>query len=130
MVNHYYGNQGKEVRNDINNQRKEMGIDKFEGLLPEWQPKTSYWNHIPKFNVEGDLSTPCGKEYKNQPSDAGTQKRRGAIGLFPIEWNGKCNYEAQGKECVCNSTKNNKKTEVTPKEKPVVKEITMVDTEE
>ena len=91
-----------------------MGIDKFEGLLPDWQTKTTYYNHIPKFNNEGDLA----------------KQRRGAKGFFPIEFNGKCNYEAQGKECVCNSTKNSKKTEVTPKENPVVKEITMVDTEE
>ena len=107
-----------------------MGIDKFEGLLPEWQGKTTYYNHIPMFNVEGELQKPCGTAYPNQPSDAATQQRRGNIGLFPIEWDGKCRLEAKGGECECNPTKNNKKTEVTPKEIPVVQEITMVETEE
>ena len=130
MVNHLYGNKNKPLRNEINKQRKEMGIDKFEGLLPDWQGKTTYYNHIPKFNNEGDLAKPCGSAYPNQPSDPSTQQRRGAIGLFPIEWDGKCRLEVQGKPCVCKPTKNNKKTEVTPKEIPVVQEITMVETEE
>ena len=112
MVNHYYGKQGKDVRNTINNQRKDMGIDKFEGLLPDWPSKASYYNHIPKFNVEGDLTTPCGSEYKNQPSDAGTQQRRGNIGLFPIQWDGKCRLEAKGKECVCKPKQEKVKEEV------------------
>ena len=98
-----------------------MGIDKFEGLLPEWQSKTTYWNHIPMFNTEGDLAKPCGSAYPNQPSDPSTQQRRGAIGLFPIEWNGRCNYEAQGKECECNPEKSVKKTEIIPEEKPQIK---------
>ena len=130
MVNHLYGNRNKPLRDTINKQRKDMGIDKFEGLLPDWQAKATYWNHIPKFNNEGDLAKPCGSAYPNQTNDPSTQQRRGAIGLFPIEWNGKCNLESQGKPCVCKPTKNVKKTEPTPKEKPVVAEVTMVDTEE
>lgn len=102
MVNHYYGHDRKKIRNNINKQRKNMGIDKFEGLLPEWQSKTTYYNHVPKFNVEGELQILCGSEYKNQPSDASTQQRRGAIGLFPIEWDGRCRLEAKGEKCVCN----------------------------
>ena len=102
MVNHYYGHDRKQVRKKINDQRKDMGIDKFEGLLPEWQSKTTYYNHIPKFNVEGDLQKKCGSEYPRQPSDAATQQRRGAIGLFPIEWDGSCRLEAKGEKCVCN----------------------------
>ena len=115
MVNHLYGNRNKPLRDDINKQRKNMGIDKFEGLLPDWQGKTTYYNHI---------------AYPNQPSDPSTQQRRGNIGLFPIEWDGKCRLEVQGKPCVCKPTKNSKKTEPTPKEKPIVAEVTMVDTEE
>ena len=37
MVNHLYGNRNKPLRDEINKQRKDMGIDKFEGLLPDWQ---------------------------------------------------------------------------------------------
>ena len=102
MVNHYYGHNRKQIRKEINDQRKKMGIDKFEGLLPDWQSKTTYYNHIPKFNVEGDLQKKCGSEYPRQPSDAATQQRRGAIGLFPIEWDGRCRLEAKGEKCVCN----------------------------
>ena len=130
MVNHLYGNRNKPLRDDINKQRKDMGIDKFEGLLPDWQGKTTYYNHIPKFNTEGKLFKPCGSEYPKQPSDADTQKRRGKIGVFPIEWDGKCRLEVQGKPCVCKPTTNVKKTEPTPKKKPVVEEVTMVDIEE
>ena len=101
MVNHYYGKQGKETRDNINKQRKDMGVDKFEGLLPEWRSKTSYYNHVPKFYVGGGLAKPCGSEYPNQPSDAATQQRRGNIGLFPIEWDGKCRLEAKGDKWVC-----------------------------
>lgn len=111
MVNHYYGHQGKVKKKEINDQREAMGIDQFEGLLPEWQAKTSYWNHIPKFNVDGDLFKPCGSEYPNQPSDHQTQRRRGNIGLFPIEWDGKCRLEAKGEKCICNP-KNEKVEEV------------------
>ncbi len=39
MVNHLYGNKNKPLRNEINKQRKEMGIDKFEGLLPNGKAK-------------------------------------------------------------------------------------------
>ena len=87
-------------------------------------------HHIPKFNNEGELAKPCGSAYPNQPSDPSTQQRRGNIGLFPIEWDGNCRLELQGKACVCKPTKNSKKTESTPKEKPVVTEVTQVDTEE
>ena len=121
MVNHLYGNKNKPLRNEINKQRKEMGIDKFEGLLPEWQSKTTYYNHIPKFNNEGDLAKPCGSAYPNLPSDPSTQQRKGAIGLFPIEWNGKCRLEVQGKECVCNPEKSVKKAEIIPEEKPRIR---------
>ena len=130
MVNHLYGNRNKPLRNQINKQRKDMGIDKFEGLLPDWQGKTTYYNHIPKFNTDGELAKPCGSAYPNQPSDPSTQQRRGAIGLFPIEWDGKCRLEVQGKPCVCKPTTNVKKTESTPKEKPVITKVTKVDTEE
>ena len=112
MVNHYYGQNRKQVREKINTQRKKMGIDKFEGLLPEWQSKTAYWNILPMFNVDGDLTTPCGTEHKNQPSDAGTQQRRGNIGLYPIEWDGKCRLEAKGDECICNPKAEKVKEEV------------------
>ena len=112
MVNHYYGHDRKQVRKKINDQRKDMGIDKFEGLLPEWQSKTTYYNHIPKFNVEGDLQKPCGSEYPNQPSDAATQQRRGNIGLFPIEWDGKCRLEAKGDKCICKPKQEKVKEEV------------------
>ena len=98
-----------------------MGIDKFEGLLPDWQSKTTYWNHIPKFNNEGDLAKPCGSAYPNQPSDPSTQQRRGSIGLFPIEWDGRCRLEVQGKECVCNPGKSAKKAEIIPEEKPRIR---------
>ena len=130
MVNHLYGNRNKPLRDQINKQRKDMGIDKFEGLLPDWQSKTTYYNHIPKFNTDGELATPCGSAYPNQPSDPSTQQRRGSIGLFPIEWDGNCRLELQGKACVCKPTKNVKKTESTPKEKPVITKVTEVDTEE
>ena len=112
MVNHYYGKQGKDVRDNINKQRKDMGIDKFEGLLPGWQPKASYYNHLPKFNINGELTRPCGTEYPSQPTDAGTQQRRGAIGLFPIAWDGKCRLEAKGDKCICNPKAEKVKEEV------------------
>ena len=112
MVNHNYGIQGKNNRDEINKQRKDMGVDKFEGLLPEWQPKTSYYNHIPKLNVDGKLFKACGSEYPNMPSDADTQKRRGKIGLFPIEWDGKCRLEAKGDKCVCKPKQEKVKEEV------------------
>ena len=102
MVNHNYGIQGKNNRNEINKQRKDMGVDKFEGLLPEWQPKTSYYNHIPKFNVDGGLEVKCGSEYPNLPNDPETQRKKGLIGLFPIPWDNRCKLEAQGKKCICN----------------------------
>ena len=112
MVNHNYGIKGKADRDEINKQRKEMGVDQFEGLLPDWQSKTSYWNHLPKLNVDGKLFKPCGSEYPNQPSDTATQKRRGNIGLFPIAWDGKCRLEAQGKKCICNPKQEKVKEEV------------------
>jgi len=112
LVNHYYGHDRKKIRNDINKKRENMGIDTFEGLLPEWQSKTSYYNHIPKFNVAGELEVPCGSEYKNQPSDAATQQRRGNIGLFPIKWNGKCRLEAKGEKCLCSPKQEKVKEEV------------------
>ena len=112
MVNHNYGKQGKINRDEINKQRKSMGVDKFEGLLPEWQSKTPYYNHVPKFNVDGKLWKPCGSEFPNMPSDADTQKRRGNIGLFPIQWDGKCRLEAKGKECVCKPKQEKVKEEV------------------
>ena len=62
MVNHNYGLKGKNNRDEINKQRKDMGVDKFEGLLPEWQPKTSYYNHIPKFNTEGKTPVAIGSD--------------------------------------------------------------------
>ena len=112
MVNHNYGIKGKVDRDVINKQRKEMGVDQFEGLLPEWQPKVTYYNHIPKFNVNGELTRPCGSEYPSQPTDAGTQQRRGRIKLLPIQWDGKCRLEAEGKECVCNPKQEKVKEEV------------------
>ena len=112
MVNHYYGHQGKIKRKELNDQREDMGIDKFDGLLPDWQSKTSYYNHIPKLNVDGKLFKPCGSEYPNQPSDTATQKRRGNIGIFPIEWDGKCRLEAKGEKCVCNPKAEKVKEEV------------------
>ena len=121
MVNHLYGNKNKPLRNEINKQRKDMGIDKFEGLLPEWQSKTTYYNHVPKFNNEGDLAKPCGSAYPNQPSDPSTQQRRGAIGLFPIEWDGRCRLEAKGKKCECDPNKVVKKAEIIPEKKPRIR---------
>ena len=112
MVNHYYGHQGKIKRKELNDQREDMGIDKFEGLLPEWQAKTTYYNHIPKFHVGGKSFIPCGTEYPNQPSDAGTQQRRGSIDIFPIEWDGKCRLEAKGEKCICNPKAEKVKEEV------------------
>ena len=112
MVNHNYGTKGKVNRDDINKQRKEMGVDKFEGLLPDWQSKTSYYNHIPKLNVDGKLWKPCGSEYPNMPSDSDTQKSKGNIGLFPIQWDGKCRLEAKGEECKCNPKQEKVKEEV------------------
>ena len=89
-----------------------MGIDKFEGLLPEWQAKTTYYNHIPKLNVDGEIFKPCGSEYPNQPSDHQTQIRRAKIGVFPIEWDGKCRLEAKGNKCVCKPKDEKVKEEV------------------
>jgi len=117
LVDHNYGIKGKVNRDNINKQRKDMGIDKFEGLLPDWQSKTSYYNHIPKVHVSGKSFVPCGTEYPNQPSDAGTQQRRGSIGIFPIQWDGKCRLEAKGKECVCNPKQEDKKKEEVKAEK-------------
>jgi len=112
LVNHYYGHQGKIKRKEINDQRENMGIDKFDGLLPEWQSKTTYYNHIPMFNVDGNLFKPCGSEYPNQPSDHQTQIRRAKIGVFPIEWDGKCRLEAKGGKCKCNPKAEKVKEEV------------------
>ena len=112
MVNHNYGLKGKSNREEINKQRKDMGVDKFEGLLPDWQSKTTYYNHVPKFSIGGELWKPCGSEFLNQPSDADTQKRRGNIGLFPIAWDGKCRLEAKGEECKCNPKQEKVKEEV------------------
>ena len=117
MVNHYYGHNKKQQKKEIDKQRKDMGIDQFDGLLPDWQSKTTYYNHIPKFNAEGDLAKPCGSEYPNQPSDANTQQRRGAIGLFPIAWDGKCRLEAKGDKCICNPKKEKAKEEVKQEKK-------------
>ena len=89
-----------------------MGVSEFEGLLPEWQAKISYYNHGPMFNVDGKLWKPCGSEFPNMPSDADTQQRRGRIKLLPIQWDSKCRLEAEGKECVCNPKQEKVKEEV------------------
>ena len=102
MVNHYYGHNKKQQKKEIDKQRKNMGIDQFDGLLPDWQSKTTYYNHIPKFNVDGGLEVKCGSEYPNLPNDPETQRKKGLIGLFPIPWDNRCKLEARGKKCICN----------------------------
>ena len=103
MVNHFYGHNKKKLRNQINEQRRNVGLRGFDvSLLGSDQPKATYYNHIPKFNVEGDLQKPCGSEYPNLPNDPETQRKKGLIGLFPIPWDNRCKLEAQGKKCICN----------------------------
>ena len=103
MVNHYYGHNKKKLRDQINEQRRNVGLKGYDvSLLESTQSKTTYYNHIPKFNVEGDLQKPCGSEYPNLPSDPETQRKKGLIGLFPIPWDNRCKLEAKGDKCICN----------------------------
>ena len=103
MVNHYYGHNKKKLRDQINEQRRNVGLRGYDvSLLESTEPKTTYYNHIPKFNVDGDLWKRCGSEYPNLSSDPETQKKKGLIGLFPIPWDNRCKLEATGDKCICN----------------------------
>jgi hypothetical protein len=114
MVNHLYGHNKKAKRNEINTLRKESGMKgDFEvGLLDSWQNKSDYYRHTPGLNVDGNLITKCGTKVPNQPNDAETQIRRAKIGMFPIEWDGRCRLEAKGGECMCNPKAEKVKEEV------------------
>jgi len=114
MVNHLYGHNKKAKRNEINTLRKESGMKgDFEvGLLDSWQNKSDYYRHTPGLNVDGNLITKCGTKVPNQPNDAETQIRRAKIGMFPIEWDGRCRLEIKGKECICDPKAEKVKEEV------------------
>ena len=114
MVTHFYGHNKKAKRNEINSLRKESGMKgDFEvGLLDSWQNKSDYYRHTPGLNVDGELVFNCGTKVPNQPNDADTQIRRAKIGMFPIEWDGRCRLEAKGGECKCNPKKEKVKEEV------------------
>ena len=115
MVSHNYGHQGKKAVTEMNSQRKAAGLNGKEyevGLLNTWQPKVTYYGHLPRTNPDGSVPFPCGYEYPNQPSDQQTQLRRGKIGIFPIEWDGKCRLEAKGDKCVCKPKQEKVKEEV------------------
>ena len=98
----------------INTLRKESGMKgDFEvGLLDSWQMKSDYYRHTPGLNTDGELAFKCGTKVPNQPTDAETQIRRAKIGMFPIEWDGRCRLEAKGGECECNPKAEKVKEEV------------------
>ena len=114
MVNHNYGVQGKKNMTKINTLRKESGMKgDFEvGLLDSWQMKSDYYRHTPGLNTDGELAFKCGTKVPNQPTDAETQIRRAKIGMFPIEWDGRCRLEAKGGECECDPKQEKVKEEV------------------
>ena len=99
----------------MNSQRKKAGLKgrEFEaGLLNDWQPKITYYQHLPRTNDDGSVAFICGHKYPNQPSDPQTQLRRGKYNIFPIPWDGKCKLEAKGEECKCNPKQEKVKEEV------------------
>ena len=115
MVSHNYGTEGKKNMTEMNSQRKKAGLNgkEFEaGLLNDWQPKITYYQHLPRANPDGSVPFPCGYEYPNQPSDSQTQLKRGKYNIFPIAWDGKCRLEAKGEECKCNPKQEKVKEEV------------------
>ena len=120
MVSHNYGLEGKKNLTEINSQRNKAGLKgrlNEATLLDSWPSKGTYYGHLPRTNPDGSVPFPCGYEYPNQPSDQQTQLRRGKIGIFPIEWDGKCRLEARGDKCVC-KPKHEKAEEVKKESKP------------